>query len=153
MHARIKTITALNTFLEENLATIRPTDDDQMIWMGDFNHHHPLWEDMRNCHLFNYNTSQLLIDAIADFGMIQLLPQGTPTLQSLSMGNWTHPDNIFRTERILDTMYHAQLPQKQEDQKQTTFQFNLSSTRASQQPQKNPEGTGKTLNGTNSIRH
>jgi exonuclease III len=98
------TITALNTFLEENSATIRPTDNDQMIWMGDFNRHHPLWEDIRNRHLFNYNTSQPLIDTIADYGMIQLLPQGTPTLQSLSTGNWTCPDNVFGTERILDTI-------------------------------------------------
>lgn len=70
--------------------------------MGDFNRHHPLWEDMQNRHLFNYTTSQPLIDLIADFGLVQLLPNRIPTLQSLNTGNWTRPDNIFGTEQILD---------------------------------------------------
>ena len=38
-----------------------------MIWLGDFNQHHPQWEEERNCHLFtwqNLDASQTLIDAI-----------------------------------------------------------------------------------------
>ncbi|KAG2030873.1 hypothetical protein BDR03DRAFT_1016708 [Suillus americanus] len=65
---------------------------------------HPMWEDIHNWHLFNYNLSRLLIDLIADYGMIQLLPSGTPTLQSTSTGNWTRPDNVFGTEGTIDAM-------------------------------------------------
>ncbi|KAG2029403.1 hypothetical protein BDR03DRAFT_880871 [Suillus americanus] len=36
--------------------------------------------------------------------MIQLLPSGTPTLQSTSTGNWTRPDNVFGTEGTIDAM-------------------------------------------------
>lgn len=50
------TIAALDTFLGGNIATIRPSDKDQMLWLGDFNRHHPLWEDMCNRHLFNYTS-------------------------------------------------------------------------------------------------
>jgi hypothetical protein len=62
-----------------------------MLWMGDFNRHHPLWEAPRNRHLFNYEAASPLIDLIANYNMIQLLPCGTPTLQSSSTGNWTRP--------------------------------------------------------------
>jgi hypothetical protein len=36
--------------------------------------------------------------------MIQLLPCGTPTLQSTSTGNWTRPDNVFGTEHLADVI-------------------------------------------------
>lgn len=74
------TLTAISTFLEQNIATIRPQENSQMLWMGDFNRHHPLWEDMRNRHLFNYTTSQPLIDMIADYGLLQILSKNIPTL-------------------------------------------------------------------------
>jgi len=82
--------------------TIRPSADDHMLWMGDFNRHHPLWEELRNDHLFNYAAAQPLIDLIVDYGMVQLLPCGIPTLQATCSGNWTRPDNIFGTELLLD---------------------------------------------------
>ncbi|OJA09224.1 hypothetical protein AZE42_13676 [Rhizopogon vesiculosus] len=75
-----------------------------MLWLGDFNRHHLLWEETRNRHLYNYTTAQPLIDLIADYGMLQLLPLGLPTLQSLSMDNWTRPDNVFGTEQLLDVI-------------------------------------------------
>ncbi|OAX31068.1 hypothetical protein K503DRAFT_704282, partial [Rhizopogon vinicolor AM-OR11-026] len=72
--------------------------------MGDFNRHHPLWEEIRNRHLYNYTTAQPLIDLIADYGMLQLLPLGLPTLQSLSTDNWTRPDNVFGMEQLLNAV-------------------------------------------------
>jgi hypothetical protein len=75
-----------------------------MLWMGDFNRHHPLWEELRNQHLFNYTAAQPLIDLIADYGMIQLLPCGLPTLQALCSGNWTRPDNVLGTEHLLNAV-------------------------------------------------
>ncbi|KAG2031396.1 hypothetical protein BDR03DRAFT_875980 [Suillus americanus] len=36
--------------------------------------------------------------------MLQLLPQGIPTLQSCSTGNWTRPDNVFGTKHLLDSI-------------------------------------------------
>ncbi|OJA18938.1 hypothetical protein AZE42_13572, partial [Rhizopogon vesiculosus] len=59
---------------------------------------------MRNRHLFNYTTSQPIIDLIADYGMLQLLPANIPTLQSTRSGNWTHPDNVFGTEHTAEAI-------------------------------------------------
>lgn len=98
------TLTALDTYLESNIETIRPTENDHMLWMGDFNRHHPLWEELRNRHLFNYAAASPLIDLIANYGMIQLLPCGIPTLQASATGNWTRPDNVFSTESIVDSV-------------------------------------------------
>jgi hypothetical protein len=72
--------------------------------MGDFNRHHPLWEDIRNRHLYNYAASQPLIDMLADYGLIQILPKNIPTLQSTSTDNWTRPDNVFGTEQLLEAV-------------------------------------------------
>jgi hypothetical protein len=94
----------LDDYLTHSIALIRPSDEDHVLWLGDFNRHHPLWEEMRNRHLFNYTTSQPLIDLIADYGMLQLLPAGIPTLQSSSSGNWTRPDNVFGTENTADAI-------------------------------------------------
>lgn len=98
------TLTALDTYLEVNIATIRPTETDHMLWLGDFNRHHPLWEDIRNRHLFNYAAANPLIDLIANYGMLQLLPCGIPTLQANNTGNWTRPDNVLGTETIVDSL-------------------------------------------------
>jgi exonuclease III len=99
------TLTKLNDHLNRHISELQPTTDDHMLWMGDFNRHHPLCqEEIRNRHLYNYNAVQPLIDLIADYGMLQLLPIGLPTLQSSSTGNWTRPDNIFGTEQLLNVV-------------------------------------------------
>ena len=57
-----------------------------------------MWDKERNSHLFTaaaLDTSQKLLDLLADFSMVQTLPKDMPTLQSSSTGNWTRPDNMF----------------------------------------------------------
>lgn len=103
------TLTALDVFLENNIASIKAQASNHMLWLGDFNRHHPLWEDLRNRHLFNYTTANPLIDLIADYGMLQFLPQGTPTLQSTSTGNWTRPDNALGTEHLLNFVVSCEM--------------------------------------------
>lgn len=98
------TLTALDTFLAQNIVTLCPTANDHMLWLGDFNRHHPMWKEIRNRHLFNYPLVRPLIDLIADYGMLQLLPGNIPTLQSTATGNWTCPDNVFGTEGLLDAV-------------------------------------------------
>jgi hypothetical protein len=48
-----------------------------MIWAGDLNVHHPLWEDPINHHLFtaaNLNRAQELMNLVDDHGMEIVLP-------------------------------------------------------------------------------
>jgi hypothetical protein len=49
------------------------------VWLGDFNRHHPMWEDEENDRLFtnqNLNEAGLLIETLADRNMQMVLPQG-----------------------------------------------------------------------------
>jgi len=94
----------LDTYLAQHINLIRPQVTDHMLWLGDFNRHHPLWEEPRNRHLFNLPAAQPLIDLIADYDMQQILPNGIPTLQALNTGNWTRPDNAFGTTNVVDSI-------------------------------------------------
>jgi len=42
----------LDNFSNTNPTMVRPTATDHMIWLGDFNRHHPMWEEDDNSHLF-----------------------------------------------------------------------------------------------------
>ena len=101
-----ETIPLLATFLEKEIRNIRPTQNDHMIWLGDFNAHHFLWEEERNAHLCTtgeaQEVAQQIIELMADYDMQMALPKGRPTLQSTSSGNWTRPDNFFCTAHTLN---------------------------------------------------
>jgi len=78
-----------------------------MMWLGDFNRHHPLWDEDCNSHLFTaaaLEASGKLLDLVADYGMTQALPKDVPTLQSSSTRNWTRPDNVFCTEHTSQSL-------------------------------------------------
>jgi len=69
-----------------------------LIWLGDFNLHHPLSDEERNSHLFtrnNLDKAQWLIDATAELNLQMVLPRGTPMVCIMSTGNYTCPDNVF----------------------------------------------------------
>lgn len=101
------TVEEMERFLGARGPELRPTEDDHMLWLGDFNHHHPLWDKECNNHLFTaaaLEASGKLIDLVADYGMVQALPKDIPTLQSSSTRNWTRPDNVFCTEHTNETV-------------------------------------------------
>ena len=96
-----RTLEEMGRFLALNAAKVRPSQSDHMFWLGDFNRHHPMWDEEWNSHLFTaaaLDLAQKLLDLLADFGMVQALPKDIPTLQSSSTGNWTRPDNVFCTD-------------------------------------------------------
>ena len=100
------TIPLLTTFLSREINTIRPHPHDHMLWIGDFNAHHFMWEEERNAHLCEpaeaQEVSQQLIELIADYNMQMALPKDRPTLQATSTGNWTRPDNVFCTDHTIN---------------------------------------------------
>lgn len=78
-----------------------PTEPLNNIWVGDFNRHHPKWDDPRNHHLFttaNLEAAQRLINN--DLHMT--LPKLIPTLKVFTTGNHTRVDNIFCTRNLVD---------------------------------------------------
>jgi len=64
-----------------------------MIWLGEFNLHHPLWDKECNGHLFmrsNLEKSQVLIDTLADFDLQIALPKYILMLQALQPARSDH---------------------------------------------------------------
>jgi hypothetical protein len=87
---------------EKLIQNARP--GEHIILLGDFNRHHPMWDEDRNAHLFStskLNLAQPLLDLIGEHGLAMALPKDIPTLQSTSSKNYTRPDNIF----LSDTLY------------------------------------------------
>src|SRR5277367_1481624 len=86
---------ALDEYLNQDKAEAACARD-QMAWFGDFNRHHPLWEEPRNRHLFQNNQlTEPLLDMISKYGMNMALPEGIPTLEASTTRNWTRPDNVW----------------------------------------------------------
>ena len=74
------------------------------ILIGDFNRHHPMWDEERNHHLFttvNLNASQTLINLLADYDLSMILPPRIPTLEALNSGNFTRVDNVFASSDLI----------------------------------------------------
>ena len=89
------TLRALDTFCEHNDRLIHPTNNDGMLWIGNFNQHHPMWEDNSNERLFEPKEFiPPLINLLFKYDMLLSLPKGVPTLQTPA-GNWTWPDNVW----------------------------------------------------------
>jgi hypothetical protein len=66
--------------------------------LGDFNHHHALWELTSNSHLFtvvNLDAAGVLINLLALYNLVQVLPPGITTLEASATKNLTRPNNIF----------------------------------------------------------
>jgi hypothetical protein len=78
-----------------------------MIWLGDFNRHHPLWDEERNSHLFterNLRMAQNLLDLAQGHGLQMALPKDIPTLRAFSTGNYTRLDNVFCTADLVNNI-------------------------------------------------
>jgi len=93
-----ESLTLLDNYLASNKQLIYRDAGNHMLWCGDFNRHHPLWDEERNGHLFTAKAledARQLVGLVADYDMVMPLPQGIPTLQSMVTGNWTRPDNVF----------------------------------------------------------
>lgn len=74
-----------------------------MIWMGDFNHHHPMWEMTSNSYLFtavNLDAVGILINLLAEYNLTQALPPGIVTLEASNTKNHTWLNNIFCLAKI-----------------------------------------------------
>ena len=76
-----------------------------VVWLGDFNRHHPLWDEERNAHLFTkaaLEATQPLLVMISNYDMHMVLAKDIPTLEACSTKNHTRVDNVFCSEELLD---------------------------------------------------
>ena len=92
----------------------------QYIWLGDFNRHHPLWDEERNAHLFTtaaLEAARPLLNMIARYDMKMALPKDIPTLEASSTKNYTRVDNVFCSATLLDTFITCDTDPQQRPQK------------------------------------
>ena len=85
----------------------RAWGESQAIWCGDFNRHHPMWDEERNGHLFMaaaLSEAGRLLEIVAEHSMMMALPKDIPTLESMATKNWTRPDNVFCTPGLMDKL-------------------------------------------------
>lgn len=76
----------------------------RVIILGDFNRHHPLWDEHRNSQLFTRGNldrdAQILIDMLGTLDVEMSLPRDLPTLEHLRTKNRTRPDNVFVSRQL-----------------------------------------------------
>jgi ribonuclease HI len=80
---------------------------DHVIWVGDFNRHHPLWDDPADDRLFTpeaLEKAQKLIDAVSDAGLEPALPARMPTHFHNVTKRWSRLDQVFLSDHSLDSI-------------------------------------------------
>jgi ribonuclease HI len=77
------------------------------IWLGDFNRHHPHWDNPEDTRLFTrdaVNAAEGLIEAVAEAGLEMILPSGVPTHLHNVSKRWSRLDNVFLSDHSLDIL-------------------------------------------------
>ena len=112
------TVNLLTKYTHKNANTLgnAKTGNVHVLWLGDFNRHHPYWDDLADMRLFTNeatNVAEILIRAIAEAGLEMVLPSGTPThLHNVSKW-WSRLDNIFLLDHSLDALISCDTVPKQ----------------------------------------
>ncbi|KAJ3557254.1 hypothetical protein NP233_g11792 [Leucocoprinus birnbaumii] len=94
----------LDRFLIRRRGEFYDSDHKHVIWCGDFNRHHPLWDRDEDVDLFrgqNRDRADKFISILAEHDMMMALPKGIPTICTHRTKRYTRPDNIFMTEQTL----------------------------------------------------
>jgi len=69
-----------------------------VLWVGDFNRHHPYWDDPSDIRLFTKDVleaAEKLIEVVADTGLDLALPSSIPTHKHNVMKLWSRLDQVF----------------------------------------------------------
>jgi hypothetical protein len=81
------------------------------MWLGDFNRHHPLWDNDDQEQLFTNRALQdanHLIQAAMHAEMLMALPKGINTYQTPHR-TWTRPDNVWVTTDLIDLVVRCNI--------------------------------------------
>ena len=100
-----RTLTSLGNFCRQKGDIILPSVDAHLIWLGDFNRHHPLWDRAKDSRLFTTDAieeAEYLLHTLADLDLRMALPPGTSTHHHLVSKKWSRLDNVFCTPHTLE---------------------------------------------------
>ena len=92
------TLTCLQRFVNEERNKILGGDNSYMIWGGDFNRHHPLWDRDEDDRLFTpqaLQDAEALLEMVANEGLDMALPKGELTLKHMVTNLYSRPDNVW----------------------------------------------------------
>src|SRR6266481_10091192 len=70
------TLMLIRDNMTQHSAAILVSKEDHVVWCGDFNHHHLLWDEEQNKHLFTVSVvaaAQMLTTLLEDYNMVMLL--------------------------------------------------------------------------------
>ena len=102
------TISQLETFTQSHISSPgRNAGAKPVLWLGDFNRHHPHWDNPSDTRLFTreaLNNAEILISAVAGLGLDLALPPGIPTHLHNVTKKWTRLDQVFISEELADTV-------------------------------------------------
>jgi hypothetical protein len=103
------TIGKLTEFHESQHAGHAPANalNRHTIWLGDFNRHHPHWDDPGDTRLFNEEAlaaAELHIEAVAGAGLELALLAGLPTHLHNVTKRWTCLDQVFLSDHSLELL-------------------------------------------------
>jgi hypothetical protein len=115
------TLDLLTEYHRKNLLELLGNTETQykhhLVWVGDFNHHHPFWDSPDNNSLFTRDAlekAEFLIQTVAELGLDLALPAGTPTHEHNVTKRWSRLDQVFVTEHTLDALTQCEaLPTEQ----------------------------------------
>ncbi|VDC04307.1 unnamed protein product [Peniophora sp. CBMAI 1063] len=102
-----ETLHLIRSFIHDHADYILPDDRSYLLWAGDFNRHHPDWDDLTSHHLFtpdNTRDAEILLTLASDHDMEMALPPNIPTLQHISTGRWSRPDNVWISSSLRDAV-------------------------------------------------
>lgn len=102
----------LKNFLRAHTGDFVEDGNHHMIWAGDFNRHHPMWDRDEDDHLFTpraQRAAEKLIDLLSEHNMIMLLPKDTPTLKHMYTKKFSRPDNVFGSPGIQDHVIRCEV--------------------------------------------
>ncbi len=77
-----------------------------VICAGDWNAHHPIWDEPRNSHLFTdqaLDRAEHLLTIIGKHQLKMALPAYVPTLRAFSTRNYTCVDNMFCSDELISS--------------------------------------------------
>src|SRR6202789_2364967 len=101
------TITTLSKFQHENPDLLGKVTQGaaHVVWLGDFNRHHPHWDNHDDTRLFTkeaIKAAEILIEATAEAGLEIALPSGIPTHIHNVTKKWTRLDQVFISDHSLE---------------------------------------------------
>ena len=102
----------LQKYIQDHANLILGTENHHMMWAGNFNRHHPLWDNDEDTRLLTQQANRLaegIIGLITTYDLVMALPKGVPTLQHMVMGRYSRPDNVFSTAGLSDRITRCEV--------------------------------------------